>query len=59
MTDLSKYIFGMSDNQIRMTKRIENHEAIIAVNVATGDLISDIERKSANSSSLIASIHSV
>ena len=44
MTDLSKYVFGMSDNQIRMNKRIESLEATIAVNVATGDLVSDIER---------------
>ncbi len=44
MTDLSKFVFGMKDNQNRMNKRIESLEATIAVNVATGDLVSDIER---------------
>ena len=44
MNDLSKFVFGLSNNQKTLIERIEKLEATVAINVASGDLVSDIER---------------
>ena len=44
MNDLSKFVFGLSNNQKTLIERIEKLEATVAINVASGDLVYDIER---------------
>ena len=44
MNDLSKFVFGLSNNQKTLIERIEKLEATVAINVASGYLVSDIER---------------